>query len=179
MPANLNASGAVDPTIDYILERLRTYYLDQQIKVDVYDAVKSQRPTQPNDFDARVHAVTEFQSEEAAASLAAANKRISNILKKTDEPIPAEIDRDLLSEDAENRLANQVIDMASQVKPLIASREYTAILRLLAGLRDNVDRFFDNVMVNVDDSRIRQNRLALLNQLRNLFLDVADISKLQ
>jgi glycyl-tRNA synthetase beta chain len=179
MPGKLKAANAVDSTVDYILERLKTYYLDKDIKVDVYDSVKSQRPTQPNDFDARVLAVTEFQSEEGAASLAAANKRISNILKKSDEAIPDQIDPSLLSEDAENRLANQVLDLSSQVQPLIAKRDYTAILRLLASLKDNVDSFFDHVMVNVDDTRLRQNRLALLNQLRNLFLDVADISKLQ
>lgn len=179
MPGELKAADAVDSTVDYILERLKTYYLDKDIKVDVYDSVKSQRPTQPNDFDARVLAVTEFRSEEGAASLAAANKRISNILKKSDEAIPDQIDPRLLTEDAENRLANQVLDLSSQVQPLIANRDYTAILRLLSSLKDNVDSFFDHVMVNVDDTRLRQNRLALLNQLRNLFLDVADISKLQ
>ncbi len=179
LPAELNAADAVASTIDFILERLKTYYLNKNIKVDVFDAVKSQRPTQPNDFDARIQAVTEFQSEAAATSLAAANKRISNILKKSKDAVPDQIDPALLTEEAENKLANQVLDLTSQVTPLIASRDYTAILRLLAALRDNVDTFFDNVMVNVDDDKLRQNRLALLNQLRNLFLDVADISKLQ
>jgi len=179
LPTDLKAAEAVDSTVDFVLDRLKTYYLNKDIKADVFEAVKSQRPTQPNDFDARIHAVAEFQSEEAAASLAAANKRISNILKKSKEPVPEQIDSGLLSETAENNLANQVLDLSSQVKPLIAARDYTAILRLLASLRENVDTFFDNVMVNVDDVKVRQNRLALLNQLRNLFLDVADISKLQ
>jgi glycyl-tRNA synthetase beta chain len=179
MPADLKAGEAVASTIDFILERLKTYYINKNVKVDVFDAVMSQRPTQPNDFDARIQAVAEFQTEPAAESLAAANKRISNILKKSDDTIPDRIDPALLSEEAENRLANQVIDLATQVQPLIAARDYTAILRMLAALKDNVDNFFDHVMVNVDDSRLRQNRLALLNQLRNLFLDVADISKLQ
>lgn len=179
LPAELKAADAVDSTTDFILERLKTYYLNKNIKADVFDAVKSQRPTQPNDFDARIHAVAEFQSEDAAASLAAANKRISNILKKSKESVPDQINPKLLSEAAENNLATQVLDLSSQVKPLIASRDYAAILRLLAALRDNVDTFFDQVMVNVDDTKVRQNRLALLKQLRKLFLDVADISKLQ
>jgi glycyl-tRNA synthetase beta chain len=179
LPPKLKAGAAVESTIDFILERLKTYYLNKDIRIDVFEAVMSQRPTQPNDFDARIHAVTEFQTEAAAESLAAANKRISNILKKSDETIPAQIDPALLSEDAENKLANQVLDLSNQLQPLIAARDYTAILRMLAALRENVDSFFDHVMVNVDDTKIRQNRLALLNQLRNLFLDVADISKLQ
>ncbi len=179
LPPELNAGDAVDSTVDFILDRLKTYYLNKNTKADVFDAVKSQRPTQPNDFDARIQAVAEFQSEDAAASLAAANKRISNILKKSKESIPDQVNPKLLSETEEKNLADQVLDLSSQVKPLIASRDYAAILHLLASLRDNVDTFFDNVMVNVDDTRVRQNRLALLKQLRNLFLDVADISKLQ
>jgi len=179
MPDSVKADDAVKDTVNFIMERLKTYYLNMDIKADVYDAVQSQRPTQPNDFDARIQAVTEFRNEEAATSLAAANKRISNILKKSDEKLPSTIDQALLSEDAEAKLAKQVDELSEAVKPLIASRDYTAILRNLAALRDNVDAFFDNVMVNVDDDKTRLNRLAILNQLRNLFLDIADISKLQ
>ena len=176
---DIDAKTAVTETVDFILERLKTYYLNQGIRVDAYEAVRIQRPTQPNDFDARIHAVTAFQNEAAAESLAAANKRISNILKKTDATIPTRIDDQLLSEQAEKQLAQQLADVSQTVKPLIAQRDYTETLRQLSALRDNVDLFFDNVMVMVDDESIRANRLALLHQLRTLFLDVADISQLQ
>jgi len=179
LPAELNPSEAIVGTVDFILERLKTYYLSKDIKVDVYDAVKSQRPTQPNDFDARIHAVATFQADTAAASLAAANKRISNILKKSKEDIPAAINETLLAEDNEEKLAKQILELGERVKPLIELRDYANILTLLAALNDNVDAFFDNVMVNDDDKALRLNRLAMLNQLRNLFLTVADISKLQ
>lgn len=179
LPAELKATEAVDATVDFILERLKTYYLNMDIKADVYEAVKSQRPTQPNDFDARIHAVATFQTDAAAASLAAANKRISNILKKSKEKIPTSIDVKLLTEANEEKLAKQVVDLVERISPLIESRDYGNILVLLAALKDNVDDFFDNVMVNDEDKNLRLNRLAILNQLRNLFLGVADISKLQ
>lgn len=179
LPENLHADNAVSDSFAFIMDRLRTYYLNQDIRADVYEAVQSQHPTRPNDFDARIKAVTAFLTEEAATSLAAANKRISNILKKSSEDIPEKIDHAILNEEAEGKLAKQVEALHETVQPLIAARDYTAILRQLAALRDNVDAFFDNVMVNVDEAALRKNRLAILNNLRNLFLDVADISKLQ
>ncbi len=179
LPAELEAETAVSTTVDFILERLKTYYLNKDIKVDVYEAVKSQRPTQPNDFDARIHAVASFQTDAAATSLAAANKRISNILKKSKEVIPESIDQKLLTEANEEKLAKQVLELHERISPLIESRDYGNILVILAALKDNVDDFFDHVMVNDEDKSLRLNRLAILNQLRNLFLGVADISKLQ
>ncbi len=179
LPTALKADEAVDTTVDFILERLKTYYLNKDIKVDVYDAVRSQRPTQPNDFNARILAVSAFQSDASAASLAAANKRISNILKKSNEEIPGTIDLKLLTEPNEEKLAKQVVDLSERISPLIDSRDYSNILVLLAALKDNVDSFFDHVMVNDEDKKLRLNRLAILHQLRNLFLGVADISKLQ
>ncbi|MBI1423954.1 MAG: glycine--tRNA ligase subunit beta [Gammaproteobacteria bacterium] len=178
-PKDVKAKKAIDATIDFILERLRVYYTSQDIKLDVFESVFSQRPTQPNDFNARVLAVNAFRQLVEAESLSAANKRISNILKKTDEAIPATVDEGLLESTAEKALAKQVQELSEQVAPLIADRNYTEILHQLAALRSNVDSFFDDVMVMVDNQALRQNRLALLSRLRNLFLQVADISQLQ
>ena len=176
---DIKAKPAIVTTIDFILERLRVYYTSQDIKLDVFESVFSQRPTQPNDFNARILAVNSFRQIAEAESLAAANKRISNILKKTDEKIPAKVDDRLLHDAAEQALAKQLTQLSRQLEPLVAARNYTAILHQLAGLRSNVDKFFDDVMVMVDDKPLRLNRLALLTHLRNLFLQVADISQLQ
>lgn len=175
----VKAKKAIDATIDFVLERLRTYYTNQDIKPDVFEAVFSQRPTQPNDFNARLLAVNAFRQLAEAESLAAANKRISNILKKSNEKIPDKVDNNLLQDAAEQALAIQLNSLSEQVAPLVAARNYTAILHQLADLRANVDKFFDEVMVMVEDKPLRLNRLALLSRLRNLFLQVADISQLQ
>ena len=176
---DVKAKQAIDATIDFILERLRVYYTSQDIKLDVFESVFSQRPTQPNDFNARLLAVNAFRQIAEAESLAAANKRISNILKKTEEKIPAKVDDKLLQDAAEQALAKQLHELSMQIEPLVTARNYTAILHQLAALRSNVDNFFDKVMVMVDDKALRLNRLALLLRLRNLFLQVADISQLQ
>lgn len=175
----VKASKAVDTTIDFILERLRVYYTSQDIKLDVFESVFSQRPTQPNDFNARVLAVNTFRQRAEAESLAAANKRISNILKKSEEKIPKTFDVKLVQPGAEQELSSQLTAMILKVEPLIAKHQYTDVLHELAELRTNVDKYFDEVMVNVDDKALRQNRLAMLSHLRNLFLQVADISQLQ
>jgi len=175
----VKAKKAIDATIDFILERLRSYYTSQDIKLDVFEAVFSQRPTQPNDFNARLLAVNTFRQLAEAESLAAANKRIANILKKTAEKIPAKVEDKLLQDSAEQVLAAQLNTLSDQLEPLVAARNYTAILHQLAALRSNVDKFFDDVMVMTDDKALRLNRLALLTRLRNLFLQVADISQLQ
>jgi glycyl-tRNA synthetase beta chain len=145
----------------------------------VFESVFSLRPTQPNDFNARLLAVNAFRELAEAESLAAANKRISNILKKIEEKIPDRVDDKLLQDAAELALASQLRTLSAQIEPLIAARNYTAILHQLAALRSNVDTFFDKVMVMVEDNALRLNRLALLSRLRNLFLQVADISQLQ
>jgi len=176
---DVKAGKAINTTVDFILERLRTYYLSQDVKPDVFESVFSQRPTQPNDFNARLLAVNTFRQLAEAESLAAANKRISNILKKTDEKIPDTVNDALLEDSAEQALATQLHTLSETVSPLIAERNYTAILHQLAALRSNVDKFFDDVMVMTEDKPRRLNRLALLNRLRNLFLQVADISQLQ
>jgi glycyl-tRNA synthetase beta chain len=178
-PAALKADKILDAVLEFILERMRAYYLQQGIRHDVLDAVKALRPTSPADFDARVHAVTAFQNQPAAQALAAANKRISNILKKNPEPLPSHVNTKLLQEAAEIALAESINKARQAVAPLLQQRNYPAALTQLAQLRDDVDRFFDGVMVMADDKALRLNRLALLANLRSLFLEVADISHLQ
>lgn len=164
---------------DFIMERLRVYYQERGIPTDVFEAVYAEEPTRPIDFDARVRAVTAFRALAEAESLAAANKRISNILKKADSAIPDRFDHALLTDPAEQALAEQVEALAIKVEPMFAARDYESAMKQLAGLREAVDRFFDEVMVMADDIKLRDNRLALLNRMRNLFLRVADLSCLQ
>jgi glycyl-tRNA synthetase beta chain len=169
----------ITQVFDFMMSRLKAYYHELQVAPDTFEAVLAQRPTQPLDFDARLRAVTAFRALAEAESLAAANKRIGNILKKSDEAIPEQVDTALLQEDAEKALHEQVEAMAKTVAPLFAARDYESALKQLAGLREVVDSFFDAVMVMADDAKVRANRLALLNRLRNLFLEVADLSVLQ
>ncbi len=164
---------------DFMMGRLKAYYQEQGIAPDTFEAVLAQRPSRPLDFDSRLKAVTAFRQLAEAESLAAANKRIGNILKKTEEAIPEKVDSKLLQEAAEKALHKEVEAMAKKVAPLFAKRDYQAALKQLAGLREVVDNFFDQVMVMAEDASIRANRLALLGQLRGLFLEVADLSQLQ
>ncbi len=164
---------------DFMMSRLKAYYQEQGIAPDTFEAVLVQRPSRPLDFDARLKAVTTFRQLAEADSLAAANKRISNILKKSEEAIPEKVDGKLLQESAEKALHKEIEAMAKRVAPLFAKRDYEAALKQLAGLREVVDNFFDQVMVMAEDDKIRANRLALLGQLRALFLEVADLSQLQ
>ena len=174
----LTNSNVVADVVDFMLGRFRAWYQDEGIAVDVIQAVLARRPTRPADFDARVRAVSHFRTLDSAEALAAANKRVANILAKAEGNIGA-IDVALCVEPAEQVLAQSVLSLAKEVQPLIAQGEYTAVLDKLAGLRQPVDNFFDNVMVNAEDVKLRQNRLAILNTLQGLFLQVADISLLQ
>ena len=174
----LTNSNVVADVVDFMLGRFRAWYQDEGIAVDVIQAVLARRPTRPADFDARVRAVSHFRTLDSAEALAAANKRVANILAKAEGDIGA-IDVALCVEPAEQVLAQSVLTLAKEVQPLIAQGEYTAVLDKLAGLRQPVDNFFDNVMVNAEDAKLRQNRLAILNTLQGLFLQVADISLLQ
>ena len=174
----LTNSNVVADVVDFMLGRFRAWYQDEGIAVDVIQAVLARRPTRPADFDARVRAVSHFRTLDSAEALAAANKRVANILAKAEGDIGA-IDVALCVEPAEQELAQSVLSLAKEVQPLIAQGEYTAVLDKLAGLRQPVDNFFDNVMVNAEDAKLRQNRLAILNTLQGLFLQVADISLLQ
>ena len=174
----LTNSNVVADVVDFMLGRFRAWYQDEGIAVDVIQAVLARRPTRPADFDARVRAVSHFRTLDSAEALAAANKRVSNILAKADAAI-GEINLTACVEPAEKALAEAVLALRAEVQPLIAQGDYTAVLDKLANLRAPVDSFFDNVMVNAEDPALRQNRLAILNTLQGLFLQVADISVLQ
>ena len=174
----LTNKNVVADVVDFMLGRFRAWYQDEGIAVDVIQAVLARRPTRPADFDARVRAVSHFRTLDSAEALAAANKRVSNILAKADATI-GEINLTACVEPAEKALAEAVLALRTEVQPLIAKGDYTAVLDKLANLRAPVDNFFDNVMVNAEDPALRQNRLAILNTLQGLFLQVADISVLQ
>lgn len=165
--------------IEFMLGRFRAWYQDEGFSVDIIQAVLARRPTKPADFDQRVKAVSHFRELDAAESLAAANKRVGNILAKFEGELPTEIELSLLQEDAEKALAENVEVLTEALEPAFATGNYQQALSQLAALREPVDAFFDNVMVMADDEALKKNRLTLLNNLRNLFLQIADISLLQ
>ena len=175
----LSNANASDEILDFMLARFRAWYQDLGYGVDVIQAVLARRPTRPADFDARMKAVSEFRKLEASSALAAANKRVGNILAKFEGDIPAQVNPVLLQDDAEKALAAQLSELSERLAPLFANADYNSALSELATLRESVDNFFDQVMVMADDEALRLNRLSLLNQLRNLFLQIADISLLQ
>ncbi len=172
----LTQQSVSDEVLDFMLGRFRAWYEGEGFGVDVIQAVLARRPTNPADFDRRVKAVAEFRKLDAALALAAANKRVANILAKVTEAIPESINSALLSEEAEQALYKAIV--AEQAYQATVS-SYAEGLSHLAAMRDVVDQFFDKVMVNADDATVRLNRQALLQQLRELFLRVADISVLQ
>ncbi len=164
----------------FIADRLRRYFLDRDsgLATETFDAVMSREPSSLVDFDRRLAAVQTFARLEQAESLSAANKRIANILRQAGDPEGLEVKTKKLEHDTEKALHNALTNAREKVAPMLEQRRYAEILNELADLRDPVDRFFDDVMVMVDDETIRNNRLALLGELRALFLDVADISRL-
>lgn len=182
----LTAPGTANEVYDYILERLRAYYLEgagrtaaaSAISTEMFDAVLATQPRSPLDFDARLAALAAFLELPEAASLTAANKRIANILKKADGAPRAAVDVQALQAPAEVRLFDAMRALSSTVSKTTAQREYTASLGHLAQLRGVVDTFFDEVMVMDPDDKLRANRLALLAELRGLFAGVADLSRL-
>jgi len=174
-----DSAGVVEEVMEFVLERLKAYFVDQGVPVDVIQAVQAREPTEPHDFAKRVHAVDAFRKLPEAASLAAANKRIQNILKQAEDAVPSRIDENLFAADAEWNLAAKTLGLAPRVRDLLKKRDYTTAMTNLAGLREEVDDFFDNVKVMDEDERLRKNRLALLQSISNLFLDTADISRLQ
>lgn len=175
----LTNKNVEEDVLEFMLGRFRAWYQDEGFSVDVIQAVLARRPTKPADFDQRVKAVSHFRELDAAESLAAANKRVGNILAKFDGELAEEIDLALLQEDAEKALAENVEVMTEALEPAYATGDYQGALSRLAELRESVDIFFDSVMVMAEDQALRKNRLTLLNKLRNLFLQVADISLLQ
>lgn len=175
----LRADATVEAVFDFIMERLRGYYVEQGFRPDTFEAVLNCRPTHPLDFDRRIRALAEFRKLPEADSLAAANKRIRNILKRVEGTLPFEVRTELLKEDAEQTLAGRLAELSSEVIPLMEAGLYDGALTRLAALREPVDGFFDQVMVMVDDINLRNNRIALLNELGSLFLRIADFSQLQ
>ncbi|KQA35562.1 glycine--tRNA ligase subunit beta [Vibrio cholerae] len=175
----LTNANVEQEVIEFMLGRFPTWYQDAGFSIDIIQSVLARNPTKPADFDQRVKAVSHFRALEEAEALAAANKRVGNILAKYDGELGEEIDLALLQEDAEKALAEAVEIMAEALEPAFATGNYQEALSKLAGLRAPVDAFFDNVMVMADDEALKKNRLTLLNKLRNLFLQIADISLLQ
>ncbi|MBE3653965.1 glycine--tRNA ligase subunit beta [Vibrio navarrensis] len=177
--SRLTNENVEQDVIEFMLGRFRAWYQDEGFSVDIIQAVLARRPTKPADFDQRVKAVSHFRELDAAESLAAANKRVGNILAKFEGELPTEIELSLLQEDAEKALAENVEVLTEALEPAFATGNYQQALSQLAALREPVDAFFDNVMVMADDEALKKNRLTLLNNLRNLFLQIADISLLQ
>ncbi|RZM76869.1 glycine--tRNA ligase subunit beta [Pseudoalteromonas rubra] len=175
----LTNDNVAEEVFEFMLGRFRAWYQDEGIAVDVIQAVLARRPSQPVDFDRRVKAVSHFRTLEQADALAAANKRVNNILAKNNVTSDAEVNTALLSEAAEQQLAQEVAALTVELAPVYAQGDYQQALTRLASLREAVDNFFDNVMVMADDEAVKQNRLALLSQLSRLFLNTADISVLQ
>lgn len=165
---------------EFIVDRMRGYFSerDGRFSADMFDAVRARQPSSLLDFAERLSAVAAFLQLDAAASLAAANKRTANILRQAEIADGTELDAQLFAEDAERKLFVALQTARKNVAPLIEKRAYTDALQQLAALRAPVDEFFDDVMVMTDDEAIRNNRLALLAELRSLFLDIADISRL-
>ncbi|NOY66241.1 MAG: glycine--tRNA ligase subunit beta [Gammaproteobacteria bacterium] len=175
----LAVNEATTSVYNFILTRLQVYYVNKGFARDEIDAVLSLKPSQLNDCENRLRALSEFRKLPEATSLAAANKRISNIIKKSKDKIPEKCNPFILVGKDEKMLATVMGDMINELEPLFDNRDYEAAMKKLAGLRKYVDAFFDNVMVMTKEDTLRINRLALLNSIRNQFLKVADISKLQ
>lgn len=175
----LTNAKVVDEVVDFMLGRFRAWYQEEGHAVDTIQAVLARRPTKPADFDARVKAVSYFRTLDEAATLAAANKRVSNILAKSTDVLLDHVHASVLKEPAELKLATHLVVLRDKLEPLFAAGQYKEALVELAALRETVDTFFDTVMVMDENEAIRINRLTLLSKLRELFLQVADISLLQ
>ena len=175
----VDASAVREEVLDYIFDRLKGYYAEQGLRGDVVDAVLARRPTRLLDLDRRVRAVDAFLQEEAALALAAANKRIGNVLRKLDFEPDAEIDCSLFAENAEERLFEKLVAVERNAVEHFDRGDYLPGLEQLAELRPVVDDFFDNVMVMTDHEEQKRNRIALLSRLRSVFLRVADLSRIQ
>ncbi len=177
--SKLTNAKVVDDVVEFMLGRFRAWYQEEGHAVDTIQAVLARRPTKPADFDARVKAVSHFRTLDEAAALAAANKRVSNILAKSTETLNDSVRASVLKDAAEIQLATHLVVLRDKLQPYFAAGNYQEALVELAALREPVDTFFDNVMVMADDAEVRVNRLTLLSKLRELFLQVADISVLQ
>ncbi|MEW7994246.1 MAG: glycine--tRNA ligase subunit beta [gamma proteobacterium symbiont of Clathrolucina costata] len=179
MSGKLTETAVVDEVHQFMMDRLRGIYIDDGVSIDLFQAVAEVESGNLADFDRRINAMNDFSKLPEAESLSAANKRIRNILKKSEEQLAQRADPSLFQDDAERTLANKLDELTPQAQPLFERGEYTQGLKILAGLKEPVDHFFDQVMVMTDDTTVRNNRLTLLKQLEGLFLSVADISRLQ
>ncbi len=177
---SINTEGSEDLVFAYIVERLPGYYSELGLSADLVDSVLVTGATVPCDIDRRIRAVAAFRELDAADALAAANKRTRNILKKASpEEGSTGVQNSRFLEPAEQRLAERIDVLRAQVQPLLAAEDYEAVLRTLAELREDVDSFFEQVMVMADEPELRDNRIAILRGLEQLFLSVADIALLQ
>ena len=174
----VKATGLAPQVLDFIFDRLRARYEDEGVDVSVYQAVRAVNPLSPLDFDQRVQAVQAFRALPEAEALAAANKRVSNLLSKADGQIATSIEAHYFDTPAEFTLNAAIQQADNAVQPMAQARQYREALAQLASLRKPVDSFFEAVLVNAEDPKVRANRYALLARLRGLFLGVADISVL-
>lgn len=172
------SDNLVEQVLSYLVERFRAWYEDEGIAAEVFMAVQAKNLDNPLDFHLRIQAVHRFSQLPEANALAAANKRVSNILAKVDAPLPVAVDTGLFEKPEEQALQSALAAIAAKVNPLFAARDYTQAMRELAVLKESVDSFFDQVMVMAEDMAVRNNRLKLLAELRELFLNIADISLL-
>ena len=176
---DLNMSDTRTQVITFLNSRYRAMYTEQGVSVDTIQAVQAINPHMPLDFDQRIRAVQAFSELPQASKLADSNKRVANILAKSEAQVADNIDESLLSEPAEQQLYRAVSQAQAALTPLLETADYTQILQTLASLDEPLTQFFDDVMVNSEDAALKANRLALLKQVRALFLTVADISELQ
>ncbi len=174
----IDAASVTEQVFEFMLERLRAYYLDRGVLVDVFDAVSAMKPSRPLDFDKRIKAVSAFRELPEAESLSAANKRVGNILKKAEQGNAAVVNAGLFELQEEETLYIELESLKSKTEPMFDSGNYESALRDLSTLRKPVDDFFDNVMVMTDNLDIRNNRIALLSKMSALFMRAADLSRL-
>lgn len=174
----IDPATAKSEVFEFMLERLRAYYLDREVPVDVFDAVSALKPSRPLDFDKRIKAVSAFRALPEAESLSAANKRVGNILKKAELVDASIVNAGLFELQEEETLYNELETLKSKTEPMFDAGDYESALRDLSALRKPVDDFFDNVMVMTDNMDVRNNRIALLNKMSALFMRAADLSRL-
>lgn len=176
----LENKEVIPQVLNFMLERLKPWYQEQQISADVIAAVSALNITKPYDIHRRIHAVAAFKNRPEAAALSIANKRVSNILSKAEKNMTASsIDTALFEHDVETMLATQIANMHGSIVSLSRAGNYEEVLEKLASLREPVDHYFEKVLVMADNKALRENRLLLLKKLRELFLHVADIALLQ
>ena len=176
--AKVKAAGLAEQVLEFIFDRLRARYEDEGIDVATYLSVRALQPGSALDFDQRVQAVQAFRKLPEAEALAAVNKRVSNLLSKAEGAIADHVEPKYFDNANEFSLYSAIQQADQAVQPMAAARQYSESLARLAALRDPVDAFFEAVMVNAEDAKVRANRYALLSRLRGLFLGVADISLL-